>query len=56
MYEMFLHHSCVFRVEPSFGVEELGVVTEDALVSMDHPRVEAKHGLKVIRTRLVFRI
>ena len=30
MYEMFGHHSFPFGIEPSFGVEDLGVVTEDA--------------------------
>lgn len=49
MDEMFFHHSCSFGVQPSFGVEDLGVVTEYALVSVDDPGVDAHHSLNVVR-------
>jgi len=46
VYEVFVHHPKPLLLEPSLGIEQLGVFTENVRVVVDDPRTDAEKRLK----------
>lgn len=46
MDEVFVHHPKPPLLEPSLGIKQLGVFTENDRVAVDDPRTDAEERLK----------